>query len=232
VVADPGRLAGQRAGEGAAPLLFLAGCAPGRELVHQLLARRQPQRVAGDRELHAGLFYLPEQQEEHAAAEIGQHVGDQGLRRGPALGVGQHPVADAGKVVDHPLRGDPRWPGGGLLLEGRHRLLQAGRVVLDQQRHPAHPDLVEHLQQGLLDLAPADQQALAGPQVLDAQLVAVEQQAGVALRHPGVGEADVALLLAADQQLAAVNGETADSVGGVGYEAKHGGEVSQSAQFR
>jgi hypothetical protein len=94
VVADPGPLTGELAVERsllrAVPRLLV-----GSQLVHQRFAARQPRRIARHDQLDAGLLALAEEQEEDAAAEVGEHLGDQLLGGGAALGVGKHPFADA-----------------------------------------------------------------------------------------------------------------------------------------
>jgi hypothetical protein len=116
-------------------------------------------------------------------------------------------------VLGHALRRDPRRADGGALLDRRRGLLLRLRDdVLDQQRDAADPDLVQHLESALPDLATPDQRALAAAQVLDAERAAVEEQAGVLLGDARVGEIDVAVRQAADQQLVSMNGETPNTV--------------------
>ena len=125
VMEDPGRRLAQHAEERALlrdapraaraplPLALL------QDLAEQRLAARQPRRIGGHHQLERGPLQLPHQQEHGAAAEVRQHLVDQRLRGGPALGVAEHPLAHAVQMADHPDRRDHRRPIHPLLLDRR-----------------------------------------------------------------------------------------------------------------
>ena len=137
---------------------------------------------------------LPQEEEEGAAAEVRQHLLDQGLGGGAALGVGEHPLADPVQVLDHPLRGDPRRPdapsssaGGAGAFSGPGTTSSTSRVT------PPSRISSSTSSEASRTLRPLTSSPLRRPQVLDPQLVAVVEQAGVLLRHARVGQTDVAL---------------------------------------
>ncbi len=231
VIEDPGRRLPELAQERAPLIRAAGGLAVLHHLAEQRLAARQPPRVRGHHQLESGPLQLPHQQEDGAAAEVRQHLVQQRLRGRAALGVAEHPLADPVQVLDHPERGDRRRPVRLLLLHRRGRsLLRPGGDVLDEQGHPAQPDLVQHLERGLPHLAPAHQQPLARPEILDPQLVAVVEQPSVLLRHPRVRQIDVALGPAPDDQLASVDRESPDSIRRVGNQSQHRGKCTPTAQ--
>ncbi len=194
-----------------------------RRLLQQVAGAGEPGRIGGGDELDAGVARLTAvAEEEHAAAEVAEHVLDQRLQRDAALGVGQHPLADRRQVLGHHLGRDGRLGKRDALRRGavvaRHR---RRAHVLDQQRDAAEAHLVERLEARLAHPASVDQDAAAGAEVLDHEVVALAADPGVALAHAGERQIDVALRLAADDQVGGGDREPLDTVLGVGDQAVH-----------
>jgi hypothetical protein len=197
----------------------------GTHLLQHLVAGRHPPRLGGGDELHphlARVGALAQEEEEGAAAEVGQQALGERFQGGAALGVGQHPVAVPRQVLDHEGRGHDDLPGGGRgLVLLRALALRLRRHVLHQQGDPPQLHLVQHLELRLLDPPAIDHQALPAAQVLHPQDPVVHADPGMPLGHAAVRQEDVAAGPAADHQLLPGHREAAHAVRCVGDQAEH-----------